>query len=189
MSGGCDLAIDEANDALLELIGYDRDDLVQGRIALDRLLVDDERPIDREAGGHCWREGWLSPHEREYRRKDGTTVTVLFAAATIDTGSGRWIGYALDLSDRKRDEAALRFLADAGDVLASSLDYEDTLQRLAELVVPAHRRLVHRVGAGGAAEIINVGVAHIDPEQGGAGTRRCSGNTRPTRMRPAVRRP
>ena len=48
VSGGCDLAIDEANDALLELIGYDRDDLVQGRISLDQVLVDDQRPIDRD---------------------------------------------------------------------------------------------------------------------------------------------
>src|SRR3954453_6014035 len=33
-------------------------------------------------------------------------------------------------------EAALRFLADASSVLARSLDYEDTLQRVANLLVP-----------------------------------------------------
>src|SRR3954452_581619 len=33
-------------------------------------------------------------------------------------------------------EAALRFLADASSVLARSLDYEDTVQRVANLLVP-----------------------------------------------------
>jgi hypothetical protein len=36
----------------------------------------------------------------------------------------------------KRAEAALRFLAEASTVLATSLDYETTLQRVARLTVP-----------------------------------------------------
>ena len=54
----------------------------------------------------------------------------------IDEASRRWIGYALDLTERKRNEAALVFLAEASDLLSQSLDYQETLQRLAVLVVP-----------------------------------------------------
>ncbi len=42
-----------------------------------------------------------------------------------------------DVTDRKRAEDALRFLDDAGTLLASSLDYETTLARVARLAVPA----------------------------------------------------
>jgi len=164
VSGGCGLDVDEANDALLELVGYDRDDLDTGRLSLDRLLVDEQGQLDDARWTALLAGGWLAPHEREYRRKDGSTVTVLFAAATIDAGSARWIGYALDLSDRKRDEAALRFLADASEVLASSLDYEQTLQRLAELAVP-HMADWCTVSVLEGGEIVSMAVAHSDPRK------------------------
>ena len=41
-----------------------------------------------------------------------------------------------DVTEVKRAELAQRFLAEAGAVLASSLDYEQTLARIAELAVP-----------------------------------------------------
>ena len=41
-----------------------------------------------------------------------------------------------DVTDVKRAEHAQRFLAQAGAVLASSLDYEQTLARITELAVP-----------------------------------------------------
>jgi signal transduction histidine kinase len=60
---------------------------------------------------------------------------------------------------------ALRFLIDAGQTLASSLDYEATLQAVAELSVP-------RIACFCMVEILDddggirpVGMAHVDPEQ------------------------
>jgi PAS domain S-box-containing protein len=165
VSGGCGLAVDEANDALLELIGYSRDDLAAGAIGLDRLLRgSDGGPLAESEWRSLLEHGWLAPHEREYRRKDGSVITALFAAALIDEPSGRWIGYALDLTERKRDEAALRFLADAGDLLSESLDYEQTLQRLAELVVPRLADWCSVVVMDGA-ELRNMAVAHSDPRK------------------------
>jgi PAS domain S-box-containing protein len=48
----------------------------------------------------------------------------------------KWFGTSTDIDDRKRAEESQRFLAEAGEVLVSSLDYEATLARLARLVVP-----------------------------------------------------
>ena len=44
-----------------------------------------------------------------------------------------------DVTDQKRAERHAAFLAEASDVLASSLDYEQTLRNVAELAVPGHR--------------------------------------------------
>ena len=41
-----------------------------------------------------------------------------------------------DLTEVKRAELAQRMLAEAGHALSSSLDYEQTLQRVARLTVP-----------------------------------------------------
>ena len=41
-----------------------------------------------------------------------------------------------DLTEVKRAELAQRLLAEAGQELSSSLDYEHTLQRVAQLMVP-----------------------------------------------------
>lgn len=58
----------------------------------------------------------------------------------------------------------LAFLSEASDVLASSLDYDQTLQRVARLAVP---RLADwcAVDLVSGHEIANVVVAHVDPEK------------------------
>ena len=49
-----------------------------------------------------------------------------------------------DITEHKQSELRARFLADAATVLASSLDYETTLQQVAELAIPTVRRRLHR---------------------------------------------
>lgn len=60
---------------------------------------------------------------------------------------------------------ALRFLSEAGRTLASTLDYETTLQALAELAVPrvACICVVDVLEADG--RVRRLGMAHVDPEQ------------------------
>jgi serine phosphatase RsbU (regulator of sigma subunit) len=60
---------------------------------------------------------------------------------------------------------ALRFIADAGEVLSSSLDYEQTLRRVAVLAVPdfADWCAVYILGEGGEDEV-EVSSGHEDPE-------------------------
>jgi PAS domain S-box-containing protein len=47
-----------------------------------------------------------------------------------------WVGTATDIHDRRLAEERQRFLAEAGRVLGSSLDYEQTLADVARLAVP-----------------------------------------------------
>src|SRR5690606_31052475 len=63
-----------------------------------------------------------------------------------------------------RAEAAQRFLSAAGETLASSLDYDETLQRVARLAVPAIADLcvLYVVEQDGVRRLA---VAHADPEK------------------------
>ena len=70
-----------------------------------------------------------------------------------------------DITSQKRADEASRYLTKASDILNRSLDYQETLQELARLVVPelADWCTVDIVGAGGA--LSRVAVAHVDPER------------------------
>ena len=70
-----------------------------------------------------------------------------------------------DITEVKRAEVAQRMLARAGEVLSSSLDYERTLQQVAELAVPelADWCTVSLPDAHGFVRA--VAVAHVDPEK------------------------
>lgn len=47
-----------------------------------------------------------------------------------------WLGTATDIEDRKQTEETQRFLAEAGEILVSSIDYRKTLQSISKLAVP-----------------------------------------------------
>jgi PAS domain S-box-containing protein len=84
--------------------------------------------------------------------------------ATAVPGRRLAVNVIEDVTDVKRAELAQRFLAEVGGVLASSLDYERTLARIAELAVP-------RLGDWCAVSLPDgdrlrtVAVAHADPEK------------------------
>ncbi|MEG5174706.1 PAS domain S-box protein [Microcoleus sp. B3-D7] len=71
--------------------------------------------------------------------------------------------YVVDVTERVHLERAQGFLSEASAVLASSLDYQTTLERVAQLTVPelADWCTVHIIEEDGAIE--QIAVAHIDP--------------------------
>jgi PAS domain S-box-containing protein len=74
-------------------------------------------------------------------------------------------GVSLDITERKRGERALLFMAEASELLASTLDVEETLGRIAGLVVPAlaGQCIVDLLEDDGSLRC--VAVAHLDPDR------------------------
>ncbi len=68
-----------------------------------------------------------------------------------------------DLTEVKRAELAQRLLAEAGQELSSSLDYEQTLQRVARLMVPGLADWCGVVMRGEGDVLRQVAMAHVDP--------------------------
>ena len=100
-------------------------------------------PEDRARMTDHWAaaKGDGSPFELEYRfrRHDGSYRWHLARAVAQHDEGGNvtgWVGTALDIEDRKLAEERQAFLAEAGWVLGSSLDYEQTLADVARLAVP-----------------------------------------------------
>ena len=121
------------------------------------------------------------PGRRTLKGEPESAVTVRFRIK--ETGEERWsiirsspvadaagnVLYAVnvwqDATAQKRAEAAQRFLAEAGEALAASLDIEATLANIARLAVPrlADWCVVHLVREDGS--VAQLAVAHVDPER------------------------
>lgn len=75
------------------------------------------------------------------RHKDGHYIWIEATVRAIRDPETRQIlemqASSRDIRERKRAEERLRFLAEASDILGSSLDYETTLASVARLAVPA----------------------------------------------------
>jgi PAS domain S-box-containing protein len=108
----------EANDAFLDMVGYDREDLAAGRIRWRDLTPPErlERDLRHWIPEHE-RTGRLQPIEKEYFRKDGSRAPVLVGAVTFEEGGNEGLAFVLDLSERERTEEPLRrseaYLAEA----------------------------------------------------------------------------
>jgi PAS domain S-box-containing protein len=97
-------------------------------------------------------------------RKNGEEFPAEAAISHIPSPNGEVYSVVLrDITQRRRAEDAQRFLAEAGEILASSLGSDETVANVARLAVPklADACIVNVYHGGG---FHGVAVAHADPE-------------------------
>ncbi len=101
-------AITGANEAFLQTVQYDREDLVSGRVRWRDLTPAEWRDRDEQAVSELKGSRIFRPFEKEYFRKDGSRVPVLLGGALLEGDGNECIAFVLDLSEQKRTERALR---------------------------------------------------------------------------------
>jgi PAS domain S-box-containing protein len=97
----------EANDAFLRLGGYDREDLISGRLNRTDLTPPEWRERDARTDAELKMMGAVQPFEKEYFRKDGGRVPVLIGLAAFGEERDQGVAFVLDLTERKCAEEAL----------------------------------------------------------------------------------
>jgi PAS domain S-box-containing protein len=103
-------AIVEANDAFLRMLQHHRDDVVSGRLRWTDLTPAEWREQDERAVAELRSTATFQPVEKEYFRKDGSRLPVLIGGALFEESGNEGVAFVLDLTERKRTEAALREL-------------------------------------------------------------------------------
>jgi PAS domain S-box-containing protein len=110
------------------------------------------------------------PYENEVRLRragDGAYRWHLARALPMHNRRGevvKWFGSHTDIDDQKRAEEAQRFLVEAGEALAASLDYRSTLAAVASLAVPRIADWA-RVDVLERDKLRTLAVEHVDPEK------------------------
>jgi PAS domain S-box-containing protein len=110
-------AILASNEAFLRMVQYDHGDVAAGRVRWRDMTPADWRERVERAFAKVMQTGSVQPFESELFRKDGSRLPVLLAGALFEVGGNEGVAFALDLSEQKRAEEALResenYLAEA----------------------------------------------------------------------------
>jgi PAS domain S-box-containing protein len=117
-----------ANNSLLNLIGYTRQELEAGQINCQALTPPEYRSLDEKALSEIEVRGVSTPYEKVYLHKDGRRIPILIGAALFLEDASSGILFAIDLSERKQAVAEREQL----------LQQEQTLRQQAEI---AERKL------------------------------------------------
>jgi PAS domain S-box-containing protein len=147
---------------------------VDRAILIERLLVsfvaDESKRAYRAHLQKCWDERVRVTTEVKFTIRDRAVSCVQLVSTPLFDVHGKVTSCKTtlsDISELKHSQDLLRFLADASETLASSLDPSATLRRLARLTVPvlADVCCVHSATEVGDLELLEVSSANVNSRQ------------------------
>ena len=109
-TGDLDGKVIDANDAVLALLGFTKEDVAAGSMRWDALTPPEYREADRLAVEQLLTTGVTPLWEKQFIRKDGSRVPVLIGVATLTGMSGQTeaVSFVVDITERKKLEQQLR---------------------------------------------------------------------------------
>lgn len=160
--------VPEVNDAVLELVGYSREDLIAGRLHWPDLTPPEFTYLDELAHEEGLRFGASTPYEKEFIRKDGTRVRVLVATAVLNLSPFRWITFVQNLSERDRqenvDDADAEVKQDFEEIVGGSVALR-RVQRQVEVVAPTDATVLILGETGTGKELVARAVHRMSPRK------------------------
>lgn len=95
----------DANDVFLEMVGYSRQDMENGKILWEEVISEDSKADTAEALEELSVSGYYKPMEKHLERKDSSKFWVLCGSAALQEGeTSHIISYVIDISKRKEAE-------------------------------------------------------------------------------------
>ena len=120
----------DVNRAGCQMLGYSREEII-GKTIRDLIPAEDVERLNKERQHML--EGGTSTSEWRLLTKEGKYLPVEVSAKVLP--DGRWQGFVRDITSRKRIENEQKFLAEVGEVFASTLEYEEILKNITGIIV------------------------------------------------------
>ena len=99
-------ALIDCNDGWLTMSGYTREEVVSRKLNWRNLTPPEYLAVNEQQLQILSETGRIGPYEKEYLRKDGRRLGMMFAGSAL--ADGTIIEYCIDASDRKRVESQTR---------------------------------------------------------------------------------
>ena len=137
----------EANNAFLRMVGYDREDLVSGRMRWPSLTPAELHSSDERTLAQLKATGTVQPCEREYLRKDGSRVPVLMGSTLFEESGNEGLAFVLDLTERKRAERDVKLGTEALREMRLQLEHANRLATMGQLTASIAHEVNQPIGA------------------------------------------
>ena len=157
-------AISGANDALLEMIGYTREELVSGKLRWPELTPPEYQYLDRIALEQIAAFGSCTPFEKEYIRKDGSRFPVLVGGGHFQGCKDKGSFFVLDISDRKQAEAARSEINQTLETLIQSCPLAITVVSAESGVVKLWNPAAEKIFGWKESEVIGQFLPSLSPD-------------------------
>jgi formate hydrogenlyase transcriptional activator len=160
--------IPEANDTFLELVGYTREDLQEGRLHWPDLTPPEYLGLDELAHEEGLRFGACTPFEKELIRKDGSRIPVLVATAVLKLSPFRWITFVQDLRERDRLESVNEEAVDVKSTFDEIIGGSTAIKRVmaqVEVVAPTDATVLILGETGTGKELIARAIHKMSPRK------------------------
>jgi PAS domain S-box-containing protein len=113
--------ITEANDAFLQMLGYERKELLSGNLRWDEITPPEYRRLDAGAIAEFISSGVCTPFEKEFIHKDGTRVPVMVGGALVEQSQQSTLCFVLDISEGKQAEQKIHEQAALLDITTDAI--------------------------------------------------------------------
>lgn len=98
--------INGANDVFLRLLGYSREDLELGHIEWSRIAGSNMQDLEENSVSELRDVAVWGPIERQFIRKDGGRITLLFGTGLLEDSTDKLVGFAVDVSRHRSSKYA-----------------------------------------------------------------------------------
>ena len=98
----------EANQMMLDMLGYTKQELLEGNIDWRMLTPEEYFPLDEKAIIEAQSRGFWTPFVKEYYHKDGYRIPILIGGSRYRDDGDEFIVFIIDLSERNQQEEKLR---------------------------------------------------------------------------------
>jgi len=123
------------NDYYLEILGYSRADFENFGLNIARMTPNDHSSDFTPYLIEMEQKGKVDTFERPRLRKDGTVVWVLTGYTVSEENPEIAVGWALDITDKKRAEMTSQYLLEANKIMASSVELQPLLEKIAAVAL------------------------------------------------------